>query len=771
MLRRALPLLLVACTTNAKKEPDGPAPVPAATAEAPAEAEPKPEPATGAWRALLPEDAKTRDVARLRHIERLPALTDAHREHLREHGFFVTAQAVPESKPGDAAKARSGRRARHLFQVYERNDYIRFPSYVTVDLSIDLTHQYFDVVLRRVERDHLVPKLRQALQGFVAEALRLHKTAKTPQAKQAALDAAVYWGTALHLLEQPAKGDAPEVAVARAPWYDDAEARAEMGAHEGDVPEQPRPSVTRLDRLIAKDVAAVVEKFQAAARVETFDRWGQRFDLTLAKPRGHYAGSGLLQRYFRAMTMLGLSRFVVTGKDARPEALAAIASSIEGSPEARKAYEGVLDVTNFVVGEPPTKGLIEASAAMAEHVDGGGLDAAVEPATMAKITEAWKTFPEHPVAREGPVVMPVGQRVFVDTQGMSELLGIMRELPPTRQDFVARAMGAAGSAAVLGSDTARDVVLAAAGDDRPRTETAIERGRTFVDGAAPRTDAYHGTLRALAAAFGTDPLWFSREAHQLRMLQTYAGAWAMLRHDTLLYAYQMGAECDAEELTSPYGWVEPYPEVYRALAEVVSGFEKRLKDAGIPTAGKDDDPWETGQYSIGSKTEAVIGFLEQMIAWSNKELAGQPFTEKDRTDIAMVGGRAEHVVLTLADAFELGEGNDDMAVIADVFTFWGQALEVAVGHPELVYAVIPTPEGWAVARGAVLAYREFFVPAADRMTDEEWRERLGDSEDLERGTRPKWLRDISAPPVGVIELPSDGKGQERCEYFGGLYEL
>ena len=775
MLRRKLPLLLLLATcTNAKTDPatDVPPPEmakPEVATDPPPPAAAKPEETP--WTAVLPKDAGTRDVAKLEHIDRLPDLTDEHRRHLKEHGFFITAQATAATKADDAARARAGRRARHLFQVYERNDYIRFPSYVTVDLSIDLVHQYFDVVLRKLEREHLVPKLRTALQGFTESALALRKTARTPAAKKAALDAAVYWGAALRLLEQPAKGDAPEVALARAPWYDDPEARAEMGDYEGEPPKAPKPPVTKLDRAIEKDVAAVVKAFQTAAGRKTFERWGQVLDLTLAKPRGHYAGSGVLQRYFRAMTMLGLSRFAVTGEDARPEVLAALGTSMGSSPPALKAYEDVLRLTNFVVGEPPTKGLVEAGLVASRHGAVGGLDAMLEPTTLAKIVADWKAFPEHPVAKEGPVVMPIGQRVFLDTQAMSMLLPIVRDLPLSRRDFVARAMGAAGSAAAMGSETAREIILAKSGDQRGEVLAELVRGRGYVEKAGARDDAYHGTLRALEAALHTDPLWFEPSGHELRMLQTYAGGWAMLRHDTLLYAYQMGAECDAEELVAPYGWVEPYPEVYRALKAMVSGFSTRLRGAGIITEVEEAEEWDTGQFSIDTKTKAVLDYLDRMIEFSNKELEGETFDEDERTQLAIVGGYAEQVVLTLADAFELGEGNDDMAVIADVFTFRGQALEVAVGHPELIYAVIPTPDGWAIARGAVLGYREFFVDSADRMTDEQWRERLNGSKDFEAGSRAPWLKDITASPVGVIELPPDGKGQTRCEYYGGKYEL
>jgi hypothetical protein len=207
---------------------------------------------------------------------------------------------------------------------------------------------------------------------------------------------------------------------------------------------------------------------------------------------------------------------------------------------------------------------------------------------------------------------------------------------------------------------------------------------------------------------------------------------------------------------------------------MVREFGKRAEQAGIreKEPNPDEMSYEEIQFStVKAKTEALVSFLQQLQAWSGKELAGEPFTHEERNAIAQAGGFAEHVLLTLADAFELGEGNEDMALVADVFTWRGRALEVGVAHPELVYAVIPTSDGWQLARGAVLGYREFFVAAPDRLTDETWREQLGKSKDHEAARRPDWLAPITAAPVGIVELAPKMEGQYRCEYHGGVFEL
>lgn len=770
----AFALLLFACNGGSSPAPKPTGGSPATKAEPVVKEAVTPAPIAppSRWAAVLPAGSESRAAAKLTNLDRLPGLTDDHRRRLAEHGLFVTPQPRPSKT--SAAAAREGRRARHLFQVYERNDYVRFPSYVTADVAIDLAHQYLDGVLRKVEEEHLVPRLSKALGGLVTQALALRDGAKTEAAREAATLAATYWGTALRLLEQPAHGDAPEAAIVLPPWWDDPELRKELGA-EYEPPKLPDPpAITRFDPAIEAEVAAVVAKVHAAAGIEALERWGQTLDLTLAKPRSHYVGTGPMQRYFRAMSLLGLSSFSVTGERARPAMLLALALSTEGDAEATQALEDVLRVTSFVVGEPPTVGIVDAARVIRKAKATGDLDALAEPAALAAIVIEWKRLPANPLAPDlGPTVQPIGQRVLADTAAMAELLPVMRDLTPDREALVLRAMGAAGSAAMLGSELARELVLDVAGPQRAAIEAGLDRGLAGIPAAMARDDAYHRTLGALAQLLQADPYYLEPRAHRLRMLGAFAGGWAQLRHDTLLYAQQMGAECDAEELPAPHAWVEPYPEVYAKLREMVTGVEARLRDAGIDVAAEPPtfDEWEPMRNSLATKTAAVTGVLERMEAWSRKELAGEPFTAEERTEIAMVGGAIEHALVTLADTDELEEGDDDMAIVADVFTWQRRALEVGVAHPELVYAVIPTPEGWMVARGAVMGYREFFASADERLTDEQWRTRVAESSDGLAEHRPAWLAELVAAPVGPVGLPADGQSQARCEYDASGFAL
>src|SRR6185503_12386945 len=134
-----------------------------------------------------------------------------------------------------------------------------------------------------------------------------------------------------------------------------------------------------------------------------------------------YNGSGVLQRYFRAMSFLGMSSFPIEGERAKPELLVALVRG-HASATDRKAFDDVLRITSFVVGEPPTAGLARAGELLEKAVPGAAkrpLAELLAKDAVVAATKAWKALPPHPIAGEGPVVQPIGQRVFVDTLAMS----------------------------------------------------------------------------------------------------------------------------------------------------------------------------------------------------------------------------------------------------------------------------------------------------------------------------------------------------------------
>jgi len=91
--------------------------------------------------------------------------------------------------------------------------------------------------------------------------------------------------------------------------------------------------------------------------------------------------------------------------------------------------------------------------------------------------------------------------------------------------------------------------------------------------------------------------WIDKE------LQTVLGSWTELRHDTILYAkqsYTMAGKGMPPEPKLTYGYVEPYPEVYARLEEMMRNLRNNLSALdltieGIPNSEEYEFIWNVGE--------------------------------------------------------------------------------------------------------------------------------------------------------------------------------
>jgi len=701
-------------------------------------------------------------LRRVKNLRRIGKLRPRQKKLLKQQGFFLAPQ--PSLKPKD--------RATHLFHLYERNDYIAFPSFVTVDLAIDATHAYFDAVLREVESQHLVSRLQAALKALLGEAEKVRRGARGAKAKRAAARAVTYWAVALRLLEQPARGDAPdkETVVSVMDRYQPRPRPRRRVV-------RPRVKVTPIPGAVRRDVRRTVLAVQAARGKVSKRILKAAVDLTQMRPRGHYTRTGVLQRFFRSMSWLGMAAFPVKGPKLDVTGVALLARSYLGSALGSKGLRRVKAVTSFFVGGPDAADL-EAAAKLLAAVQPGAAkaraDVLVHPALVKRYGARLQALPPPQISStataggEVAQVRVLGRRPFEDNVALQRIIGALHDIATagTHQDVLVRAPGALGSAALLGSDLARGIVVGKAADPQLKAlDRAFLAGRKHI-AALPAArwglDAYHGTLHALRALLPAPPATAPRLVRtpgwRLRALQAFAGGWAELRHDTILYGEQSGAECDAPDPPAPPGWVEPVPRVYSRLAKMVQTLDKRLRAAGIPvkTSTRKDNPYAR---PLAEKTKTLVRLLHFLRDAARQELRGKGLTAKQRKRITLIGGEVEWLLISLANTDLLARKDQDMAVVADVFTWRsaGKAVEVAVAHPELIYAIIPGPKGPVIARGAVMSYREFLQPVSKRLTDHQWRKRLAARK---APARPAWLKPLYAEPVPFIKVV--GKGVDRC---------
>ena len=84
------------------------------------------------------------------------------------------------------------------------------------------------------------------------------------------------------------------------------------------------------------------------------------------------------------------------------------------------------------------------------------------------------------------------------------------------------------------------------------------------------------------------PRFMQNNAWTDKELQTSLGSWAELRHDTVLYtkqSYTMMVTGMPPQPEFTYGYVEPYPEVYGRIQEMMKDLRGALDRLGIAAQG------------------------------------------------------------------------------------------------------------------------------------------------------------------------------------------
>ena len=189
----------------------------------------------------------------------------------------------------------------------------------------------------------------------------------------------------------------------------------------------------------------------------------------------------------------------------------------------------------------------------------------------------------------------------------------------------------------------------------------------------------------------------------------------------------------------PKGYVEPIPQLYQALSRATERLQQLYTQVPAPDSalGEFFDHWKS-----------VLARLESL---SHKELASEPMSDSDLAFLNQtVDQHLNYVGLRMYDGwyprlywypgwlFNSGDGLDDdhpsaisEPVVADVHTDGEHALalEVATGHPGLMVIAIDNGTDRTVYGGPVASYHSFQVPVAQRMSDDQWVQKV-DSGDL-----------------------------------------
>lgn len=618
---------------------------------------------------------------------------------------------------------------KQLFHVYENNEYLNLPSFVSTDVALHLYHCFFDFALRTIEQKKLLPVLARMTSAALAETNRQHAKARRPVVREALLKNTAYFGVAVRLLGLPDR-----------------------------IPAGALPLVNR--------ELALIQRHSGFAQGAVLP---YQIDYSQFVPRGHYTRSPQLRRFFLAMMWYGLTPFATRFGDDTPCPDAVrqgilLARALDDAG-ALLDWGAVYEPTAFFVGKSDDQ-IPPQWVAIAYRVFGRTTipDAVADAKRLSYFTDEVEKLPRSRIRAEmiAAKEMPspkyqlrfMGQRYIPDSEILQRLSKPLVRPFPSGLDVMA----------VLGSTRAAQILDDSPSLYNPQNWTDYKPRRSGLldefDAISPRkwsSNLYWSWLHTLRPLLDTlpdgYPSFMLSRAWRDKSLHTALASWAELRHDTILYGKQSAVECgDGEDRPVPTGYVEPNVPLYDRLLKLLRNTQDVVEKNELMTA------------ELKTAFEEFGGLLAFLKECSEKELRGELLSDEDNREIRFIGGKIEFLTRSTIEGapqfWELVNKDDqDMAVVADVHTAAPKVLQVGVGRAAEIFVIVPIGKKLVLTRGAVLTYYEFTHPIADRLTDGKWRAIL----DTDKAPEPPpWTKSFLLPAV-----PSDATREQRESYSSG----
>ncbi|MEE1255156.1 MAG: DUF3160 domain-containing protein [Lachnospiraceae bacterium] len=623
-------------------------------------------------------------------------LTDEEKKKIEQNGFVV-----------------SGNGGSEFFEIYEQNRYELIPNFITVDSLMHTYHLYFSHLLKNIEKNYLAANLTD-LSAYMLDTSKLqYEELKGSEWERAAKRNVAFFTIGAKLVDD---------------------------------------KVT-VSEDVQDIVATELDRIKKADGIYQSGITNDNEDYTQYIPRGYYEGDQKLEQYFRAMMWYGRIHFIQSTEDLDRSAFL-ITKALSEDEEAYRLWEGIYAVTSFFSGASDDNGVCE-YAPVIKEVYG-------EKATMADLPGSEKKFKQFhkmtatlatpqinsiPVADgESNVIQGfrfMGQRFSMDATVMQKLVysnvgansqGEKRMLPDILD--VPAALGSNMALNILEEEGAMDY------EGYSENMELLKEGLSQENETLWSASLYAGwlnTLRPLLTVKGEGyPMFMQNEEWVKKDLECFAGSFAELKHDTILYSKQVMAEMGGgyEEEPDFRGYVQPEPIVYERFVTLSDMTAQGLEEYGMLS---DSD---------AENLKRLSQMANQMLTISIKELQNEVLTEEEYTFIECYGGDIEHfwyeAVKDNSDSEYIYCEDFPAAIIADIATDPnGTVLEVGTGIPSTIYVVVQVNGKIKLASGSVYSFYQFEWPMDDRLTDSKWRQMMGWQAD-ENGNY-NWNKSIDRP--------------------------
>lgn len=625
-----------------------------------------------------------KDLSNIENLQYFTGFTNEQKRMLAENGFVV----VPSTHT-------------KMNYVYDLNEYLKVPNFVTSDSVLHLYHHFFDKSLLNIESDYLYNYLDILTEQMLDKSVRLLDALEDESMKALQEKNIVYFLVARMLML-----NTPDI---------DMNIKEEL-------------------LNIAKEEYKLIEEAGTFIKSPLF---GFDLDYSQFTVRGHYTRSEDLGRFFKVMMWFGtaplplleddesllyenvIQSLLITYTTFLDSDFICDAELWNNIYQPTKQYVGASDDINVfmmnglrleVYGETDDPNIFDDE----EYYD--------------KLLQAVKALPEPKIQGRfsdsvaDPVTTPtgkqfryMGQRYIMDSYIMQKLMmPILRPMPSALD-----VMG------VLGSETAEDLMM---NYYRPQDEwpeyvdefKSLKEEVSEYDVDTWGENLYNGWLWAIKENLieydenSGMPYFMTNDAWKAKSLNTSLGSYTELKHDTVLYGKQSAAEGGNGVIyKNHYHYVEPNVYLYSKLLYLTEYTMAVLRERNM---------LENNLEQGATYYKELLQFL---IECSIKELRNEMLSPDEYNRLLYYGASMENIINYFLFASANNYDSNDITdmLVTDIATNPGLYLTLGTGFFDYIYVVIPVDGKLYLSRGAVYSSYEF--KSTKRLTDEEWWELNG----------------------------------------------
>lgn len=597
------------------------------------------------------------------------------------------------------------------------------PVFISADAILHSMHFSYNNILTFMEENIFIDSIRNITESIKNEIPKLDaKYGNDPLIKQSLLDLDIYLSVPLKILDQYTNTYYPQ---------NDSIVNALLGF---------------IESQMTKDIAL----FGDEERTIDFSRF---------KPRAHYTSSERLKKYFKAMVWLTTTEISISPVNIPIEQkafvdlrrriiMSQLLSEAFHSAKISKQYDNIVNVLKLLIGSSDNTTVYNFDEVISDAKFNSVTDLK-DSLKILKFCEILKTKPFATQRILSQIVSNFGSEAEPNLSASIALFGSIftidsyilsqtvypfvdcRDFPSTQDVLFG-----------LGNNASLQFLAANPG----KYFEQIGKLRYLIDGqkeeywSSSLYNNWLGSIRTMNTPSEANrnalPEFMQTASWWQRMMNTQLGSWAQLRHDNLLYvkqSYSGGVTC-----SFPYGYVDPYPALYKSIAKYTE-----LASAAL-------DSLSTSNYGLNSIKDYYrnLNYSAKLFdTIATNELAGIPLSKdqisylkwlvsdqyKDCGGSSLWGGWYPKLFVTEL-GFSSGELNEGPGkidyTIADIHTVptdcnenpIGAVMHVGVGPFKLMILTAKQANGETIAyAGPVFGYYEVTTKNNfQRLTDEEW---------------------------------------------------